>query len=127
MKLSIYKFFQVGAMALAFMSCNDFLDQNPDERVDIDTEEKVVQLLSTAYSNANYGYLCEMSSDNIIDNNSPHRPADPDSRVTSVYYNLAPYERIRACRVVNRYRLSLDGMGRMLRRHSHCQPCTPGN
>ena len=94
MKLSIYKFFQVGAMALAFMSCNDFLDQNPDERVDIDTEEKVVQLLSTAYSNANYGYLCEMSSDNIIDNNSPHRPADPDSRVTSVYYNLAPYERM---------------------------------
>lgn len=94
MKPFIYKALSLGVAVLALSSCNDFLDQNPDERVDIDTEKKVVELLSSGYSNANYGYLCELSSDNIIDNNSPHRPADPDSKVSSVYYNLAPYERM---------------------------------
>ena len=50
--------------------CN-FLDQNPDMRASIDTKEKVRLLLVSAYTNANAGTICEFSSDNIIDNNSP--------------------------------------------------------
>lgn len=50
--------------------CN-FLDKNPDMRASIDTKEKVRLLLVSAYTNANAGAICEFSSDNIIDNNSP--------------------------------------------------------
>lgn len=56
----------MGVMA----GCN-FLDKNPDMRASIDTKDKVRLLLVSAYTNANTGVLCEFSSDNIIDNNSP--------------------------------------------------------
>lgn len=94
MRLRIYKAVQAVALLFALSSCSDFLDKSPDERVEIDSEEKIIQLLSSAYSNGNYGPLCEISSDNIIDNNSPHLPADPDADQVNVYYNLAPYERM---------------------------------
>lgn len=57
-------------IALVLSGCN-FLDQNPDMRASIDTKEKVRLLLVSAYTNANAGVICEFSSDNIIDNNSP--------------------------------------------------------
>ena len=94
MKSLIYKAFSLGVTFLALTSCDDFLDQNPDERVDIDTEDKVVQLLTGGYNSSNWGYLCEFSSDNLIDNNSPHLPANPKADQIDVYYNLAPYERM---------------------------------
>lgn len=54
----------------AMTGCN-FLDKNPDMRASIDTKEKVRLLLVSAYTNANAGVICEFSSDNVIDNNSP--------------------------------------------------------
>lgn len=57
-------------VALLLGAC-EFLDKNPDMRATIDTKEKVRLLLVSAYTNANAGVLCEFSSDNIIDNNSP--------------------------------------------------------
>ena len=51
-------------------SCNDFLDTLPDQRTQIDSEEKVSKLLVTGYSDANYGLICEFSSDNMEDNNT---------------------------------------------------------
>lgn len=51
-------------------------------------------LLKTSYSNANYGWICEMSSDNIFDNNTPHAPHDRSSKAKSVRYSLAPYDRM---------------------------------
>ena len=81
----------VGAMALT--SCNDFLDQLPDERTQIDNEEKVRQLLVTAYPTANYGWICELSSDNIMDNNTQHLPISSSSEQIPARYNLGSYGR----------------------------------
>jgi len=57
-------------MVLGLASCN-FLDKNPDNRTEIDTKKKVRLLLVNAYNAPNYGPLCEFSSDNIVDNNTP--------------------------------------------------------
>jgi hypothetical protein len=58
-------------LVMGVMTGCNFLDKNPDMRASIDTKEKVRLLLVSAYTNANAGVLCEFSSDNIIDNNSP--------------------------------------------------------
>ncbi|MCD8306506.1 MAG: RagB/SusD family nutrient uptake outer membrane protein [Prevotella sp.] len=81
-------------VALATVSCSDFLDQQPDERVDIDSEDKVVSLLVSAYPDGNWGQIAELSSDNMIDNNAPHYPPNPDAKQVLVHYNLSSYERI---------------------------------
>lgn len=75
---------------LSFSSCNDFLDKEPDNRVAINTPDQVVELLTNAYFDGNYTVICELSSDNIIDNNAPH--TDVDSKKT-VYYNLSSWNR----------------------------------
>lgn len=66
-------------------SCKDFLDQYPDQRVEWKTVEQIKNLMVTAYSEANYCGICELSSDNLIDNQSP------DTDGSNV--NLPPYER----------------------------------
>jgi hypothetical protein len=48
-------------------SCDDFLDQNPDDRATLDSEEKIASLLVSAYPTKGYQLLAEMSSDNISD------------------------------------------------------------
>lgn len=58
-------------MVMAVMTGCHFLDHNPDMRASIDTKDKVRLLLVSAYTNANAGVICEFSSDNVIDNNSP--------------------------------------------------------
>ena len=81
-------------VAFALSSCTDsFLDKEPDERVELKTESQVVAFLATGYSEANYGWLCEISGDNIIDNNAPHAPIDEDADKDEIYYNLPYYDR----------------------------------
>lgn len=75
--------------SLLFVSCNDFLDQAPDERLEIDSEEKVIMLLTGSYPDANYAWFCELSSDNIIDMNCVHLPASPQAAQNPIHYNLA--------------------------------------
>ena len=68
-----YNIFSIALFTLVIgvlSGCN-FLDKNPDMRTTIDTKDKVRLLLVSAYTNANAGVICEFSSDNIIDNNSP--------------------------------------------------------
>lgn len=48
----------------AFAGCNDFLEENPDNRVELNTIEKAAQLLTNAYSSASYGFT-EWMSDNV--------------------------------------------------------------
>ncbi len=79
---------------LALSACSDFLDKEPDERVSIDTEDKVVMLLTSAYSSGNWGQMAELSSDNVIDNNAPHYPYNPNEKQVLIHYNLGAYERI---------------------------------
>lgn len=59
------------AAAVSLSSCNDFLDKLPDNRVDPSTPDQLLLMLVDGYSTGNYAKYCELSGDNIIDNNSP--------------------------------------------------------
>lgn len=85
--------FAIGLTAVALTSCSDsFLDKNPDERTEIDTEDKVVQLLVTSYPAGNPSWVGEMSSDNLIDNQAPHLPSSPNDKQILSHYNYSYYE-----------------------------------
>lgn len=96
MKSYKYIAFSLFTAAFTLSSCSDFLDTEPDQRVDIDNEEKVVKLLVSAYPDANYALLTEFSSDNIIDNNSPHKKANSEKgeEDKEFYYNRPSYSRL---------------------------------
>lgn len=86
------KYIVLSALGIAGLtSCSDsFLDHEPDERTHIDTEEKVTQLLVNAYPQMNPAVICELSSDNIVDNNAHHYNS---TSKRNVYYNLNSYSR----------------------------------
>jgi hypothetical protein len=71
-------------LSLFAFSCNDFLDELPDNRTQLDTPDKIKELLVTSYPNANYALIAEFSSDNIIDNQAP---------VLNISYPAGAYER----------------------------------
>lgn len=94
MKTIRYIALSLGAAAFLLSGCSDsFLDKVPDERVEIDTEEKVVELLNSSYPQGNYGWVGELSSDNLMDNNAPHLPANPNVEQVLAHYNLGSYSR----------------------------------
>lgn len=68
MKNKTYKIFAWGLGVLALSSCNDFLDKLPDERAELDTEQKVSQLLVSAYPTVTNNLVMELISDNMGDN-----------------------------------------------------------
>ncbi len=49
-------------------SCNDYLDKLPDERAELNSNEKITQLLVSAYPTVNNNLVVEMLSDNVSDN-----------------------------------------------------------
>ncbi|WP_159638473.1 RagB/SusD family nutrient uptake outer membrane protein [Sphingobacterium composti Ten et al. 2007 non Yoo et al. 2007] len=53
--------------SLIFTACNKYLDVYPDMRTDINTVEKVAQLVGSAYPQADYIAMAETYSDNAID------------------------------------------------------------
>ena len=65
-----YKILICSFMVLLTTACNDFLSTSPDNRTQLNTPEKISQLLVSAYPGANYSNLAELSSDNFVDNNS---------------------------------------------------------
>lgn len=71
-KINTIAYVIVLGIALSLAGCN-FLDQNPDMRASIDTKKKVQLLLVSAYTNANFGPICEFSSDQVVDNNAPDK------------------------------------------------------
>lgn len=68
-------------MAL-FGSCKKFLDANPDNRTQINTIDKVKQLVGTAYPQADYLTFAETASDNAEDKGS----GDINDYVTAYYF-----------------------------------------
>ena len=95
MKSLKYTILPLLTLAFGMTSCSDsFLDHAPDERVDIFTIDQVVQFLTSAYPDANYAWICELSSDNMIDNNAPHLPASTNVKQIEAHYNYAPYDRV---------------------------------
>lgn len=69
MKKSIYTYLIYGSLAAGMLlsSCNKYLEKEPDNRTDLNTPEKVSQLLGTAYPQANYIPFTETYTDNVGD------------------------------------------------------------
>jgi len=55
------------AGAALLFSCNDYLDKMPDNRTEIDSPEKITQLLVSAYSETLPIAIQELMSDNVTD------------------------------------------------------------
>ena len=66
-----YKILFIAIALIGLSSCKDFLEKVPDTRVYLVNLDQLEQLLVTAYTQTNYAALGELSSDNVIDTNSP--------------------------------------------------------
>lgn len=55
------------AGVLSCTSCNDYLDEMPDNRAELNTEAKIISLLVSAYPKNDYVMCAEMASDNTDD------------------------------------------------------------
>lgn len=53
-----------GLLVTGFSSCNDFLDEQPDNRTTIDSEEKAINMLVSAYPDSQPWLFLELASDN---------------------------------------------------------------
>jgi hypothetical protein len=51
-------------------SCDDFLSETPDNRLQIDTPDKISELLVAAYPDGTYMEIAETMTDNVSDNKS---------------------------------------------------------
>ncbi len=72
----------LAAAAMMVASCQDKLDEVPDNRTEIDTPKKVASLLTSGYPDNTPAVICELSGDNYVDNNvvvpATHRDAYQD-------------------------------------------------
>lgn len=66
----IYSYYLLMALTTVALlsSCEDFLDEMPDNRTELDTEAKITNMLTAAYPETHYALIAEMSSDNTDDN-----------------------------------------------------------
>jgi hypothetical protein len=65
MRKSLYKNIAALATGLVLLSgCDNYLEENPDNRVELNTPEKAAQLLTNAYSSAGYTFT-EWMGDNV--------------------------------------------------------------
>lgn len=55
----------LAAALVALPACNDFLDEMPDNRTELDSSDKITSLLVSAYSEHTYPVTCEYASDNV--------------------------------------------------------------
>ena len=116
MKIKSLLYMAVAAAAVSLPSCNDFLDKLPDNRVDPTTPDQLLLMLVDGYSTGNYAKYCELSGDNIIDNNSPDE--------NGVRYNLE------ADNVIDDEMFAWEDAKSDMdvdspSHHSRCQPCAP--
>lgn len=86
------KYIALGLSCVALASCNDFLDQVADERTEITInseadEDNVIMMLNTAYPEGNYAWIAELMSDNLMDNQTPHYPSNPNDKQVVAHYN----------------------------------------
>ena len=62
------------AIALLAVSCDKFLDKMPDNRTEIDNQDKIQAILTSAYPSIDYMLVTEFMSDNVDDygKNNPY-------------------------------------------------------
>ena len=82
MKLK-YTLIALLTLALSLVSCDKFLDVMPDNRTELDTQEKIRSLLVSAYPETDYLLVTEFSSDNV-DNYGKDNP-NTDRFVDQLY------------------------------------------
>jgi starch-binding outer membrane protein, SusD/RagB family len=80
---------------LIFNSCDNFLSENPDNRVELNNVEKAAQLLTNAYSNGSYAFT-EWMGDNVSLTTGTfllpeHRQLYHWEDVTSINQDTPPY------------------------------------
>lgn len=68
-----------------FVSCDDFLDELPDKRAELDTPEKIALMLVSAYPTELPTLMFEMMSDNITDNGPQYTIDYSEQTVTQSY------------------------------------------
>lgn len=68
-KINRYVSSLLGAICLVLSACNDFLEQYPDSNThtEVDSKEKIAQLLTAAYPEASYFRFLELRTDNVDD------------------------------------------------------------
>ncbi len=76
-------FLLAGLLVAGLSSCNDFLDEQPDNRTIIDSEEKAIKMLVSAYADSQPWLFLEMASDNT---DNPGANYDGWSRFWQVGY-----------------------------------------
>lgn len=54
-------------LLITLFSCNDFLDEMPDNRAELDSEEKIRKMLVNAYPVNQFVLVTELASDNVDD------------------------------------------------------------
>jgi hypothetical protein len=54
-------------VVLSLTSCDDFLSETPDNRTQLDSPEKISEILVEAYPQANYMLFAETMTDNVFD------------------------------------------------------------
>lgn len=64
MKNIFTRYYPLITLLLILSSCSEFLEENPDNRVELNNTEKAAQLLTNAYSSASYSFT-EWMSDNV--------------------------------------------------------------
>jgi tetratricopeptide (TPR) repeat protein len=67
MKISNFEILKYVTIVLVMVSCDEVLDENPDNRTFIDSPEKIAELLVGAYPEAGYVPFLEPMSDNAGD------------------------------------------------------------
>lgn len=69
MNRNIYSLLAISLFSIVAMCSCTALDEAPDNRTEIDTADKVSKLLTSAYPLSSPALLCELSSDNLVDDN----------------------------------------------------------
>lgn len=69
MNRNIYSLFTVCLLCIVSLCSCTALDEAPDNRTEIDNVDKVSKLLTSAYPVSIPAVICELSGDNLVDNN----------------------------------------------------------
>jgi len=80
MKRTYITILSSAALLLAAPSCKKYLEQAPDQRTQLNTVEKVAELLVTAYPQADYATFTEAASDNAEDKGVNVGNLDPSNQ-----------------------------------------------
>ena len=62
----------ISTLCLGITSCSDFLDEMPDNRTELTTEESITKVLVSAYPMTTNCHIGEFYSDNIDENSKAY-------------------------------------------------------